>query len=157
MNYYLLMEIIDHCGQNMGNIGKQTCLCYLFNCKFCFALISSFCRFVPKERWLHNIEHGAIIMLYDPCVLQSEVEKLRNIVRSCIKKHVITPTTFLSPEKVCTNISMSIHKFVCFSFILLLSFQPMALITWGCRLEFSYVDEEEIKEFIKTKGKTKEP
>ena len=55
---------------------------------------------MPKERWLHNIEHGAIIMLYDPCVLQSEVEKLRNIVRSCIKKHVITPTTFLSPEKV---------------------------------------------------------
>ena len=39
-------------------------------------------------------------MLYDPCVLQSEVEKLRNIVKSCIKKHVITPTTFLSPEKV---------------------------------------------------------
>ena len=55
---------------------------------------------MPKERWLHNIEHGAIIMLYDPCVLRSEVEKLRNIVRSCIKKHVITPTTFLSPEKV---------------------------------------------------------
>ena len=94
------MEIIDHCGQNMENIGKQTCLCYLLHFKFCFELISSFCRFVPKERWLHNIEHGAIIMLYDPCVLHSEVEKLRNIVRSCIKKHVITPTTFLSPEKV---------------------------------------------------------
>ena len=28
----------------------------------------------------------------------------------------------------------------------------MALITWGCRLEFSYVNEEEIREFIKTKG-----
>ena len=95
------MEIIDHCGQNMENIGKQqTCPPYHFNFRFCFALISSICRFVPKERWLHNIEHGAIIMLYDPCVLQSEVEKLRNIVRSCIKKHVITPTTFLSPEKV---------------------------------------------------------
>ena len=33
----------------------------------------------------------------------------------------------------------------------------MALITWGCRLEFSYVDEEEIREFIKTKGKTIKP
>ena len=28
----------------------------------------------------------------------------------------------------------------------------MALIAWGCRLEFSKVNEEEVKEFIKTKG-----
>ena len=55
---------------------------------------------MPRERWLHNIEHGAVVMLYDPCVLDSEVNKLRKIVRSCIKKHVITPTTFLSRERV---------------------------------------------------------
>lgn len=63
-------------------------------------MIIFLCRFVPKERWLHNIEHGAVIMLYDPCVLQSELEKLRKIVRGCIRKHIITPTTFLSPERV---------------------------------------------------------
>ena len=28
----------------------------------------------------------------------------------------------------------------------------MALIAWGCRLEFSKVNEEEVKEFIKSKG-----
>ena len=57
-------------------------------------------RFVPRQRWLHNIEHGAVVMLYDPCVLDSEVNKLKNIVRNCIKKHIITPTTFLSQERV---------------------------------------------------------
>lgn len=85
-------------------------------------------RFVPKERWLHNIEHGAVIMLYDPCVLQAEVNKLKEIVRNCIKKHIITPTTFLSPER------------------------PMALIAWGCKLEMSYVDEAEVIQFIKERG-----
>jgi hypothetical protein len=57
-------------------------------------------RFVPKERWLHNIEHGAIVMLFDPCVIEAEVTKLKEIVQSCIRKHIITPTTFLTPERV---------------------------------------------------------
>jgi len=57
-------------------------------------------RFVPVQRWLHNIEHGAVIMLYDPCALDSEVQKLKKIVQGCIKKHVITPTTFLSSKRV---------------------------------------------------------
>lgn len=73
-----------------------------FNCIFPLlaALIANFIRFVPKERWLHNIEHGAVIMLYDPCAINFEVEKLKKIVKSCIKKHIITPTTFLSQERV---------------------------------------------------------
>ena len=57
-------------------------------------------RFVPVQRWLHNIEHGAVIMLFDPCTLDSEVQKLKKIVQGCIKKHVITPTTFLSSKRV---------------------------------------------------------
>ena len=57
-------------------------------------------RFVPRQRWLHNIEHGAVIMLYDPCVLQSEVQKLRDLVLGCTRKYVITPTTFLTKERV---------------------------------------------------------
>ena len=97
------MEIIDHFGQNMGNIGIYILHRYSF--EFLNIYIKSDnhhnnFRFVPRERWLHNIEHGAVVMLYDPCVLDSEVNKLRKIVRSCIKKHVITPTTFLTRERV---------------------------------------------------------
>ena len=93
------MEIIDHFGQNMGNIGMYKYFRYSFEFKKSDNHQNNF-RFVPRERWLHNIEHGAVVMLYDPCVLDSEVDKLRKIVRSCIKKHVITPTTFLSRERV---------------------------------------------------------
>jgi len=85
-------------------------------------------RFVPVQRWLHNIEHGAVIMLYDPCTLDSEVQKLKKIVQGCIKKHVITPTTFLSSKR------------------------PLALIAWGCKLEMSKVNEEEVVQFIRDKG-----
>merc|ERR1712192_122261 len=31
-------------------------------------------RFVPAQRWLHNIEHGAIVMLYHPCTHHTLVE-----------------------------------------------------------------------------------
>ena len=107
-----------------------------------------FLRFVPKERWLHNIEHGAVVMLYDPCTLESEVDKLKRIVRTCIKKHIITPTTFLSPERV-RHIYFPVQFF---ALQFLYFFQPMALIAWGCRLEFSVVNEEEIIQFIRAKG-----
>lgn len=85
-------------------------------------------RFVPRERWLHNVEHGAVIMLYDPCVLDTMVEKLKGIVKKCLPKHVITSTTFLSVER------------------------PLALIAWGCRLEMSYIDEQEVVQFIRKYG-----
>lgn len=39
-------------------------------------------------------------MLYHPCAYPSEVDRLRNLVRGCVGKHVITPSTYLSPERV---------------------------------------------------------
>ena len=68
--------------------------------KFSHFVLSIWNRFVPRERWLHNIEHGSVVLLYDPCVIHSEVEKLKKLVRNCIKKYIITPTTFLSPKRV---------------------------------------------------------
>lgn len=29
--------------------------------------------YVPPQRWLHNVEHGAIIVLYHPCADHDEV------------------------------------------------------------------------------------
>jgi hypothetical protein len=58
------------------------------------------CRFVPRQRWLHNIEHGSVVMLYHPCTLDASVQKLAKILKSCIKKHIITPSTFVTRERV---------------------------------------------------------
>jgi len=81
--------------------------------------------YVPPQRWLHNIEHGAVVVLYHPCADYQEVEKLRQLVRGCIRKHVITPYPQLSAER------------------------PLALVAWGCRLEMSAVDAAEVRRFVK--------
>lgn len=85
-------------------------------------------RFVPIQRWLHNIEHGAVVMLYNPCTVASAVNKLKDIVKNCIKKHIITPSQLLKPDR------------------------PLALVAWGCRLTMSEVNFEEVTDFIRNKG-----
>ncbi|CAG2113540.1 unnamed protein product, partial [Medioppia subpectinata] len=98
-------------------------------------------KFVPKQRWLHNIEHGAIVMLYHPCANKGEtvgivmlyhpcankvmVSRLRALVTSCIRKHIITPYNLMDRER------------------------PLALIAWGCRLTMSSVNINDVISFIK--------
>lgn len=69
-------------------------------------------------------QHGAIVMLYHPCSHPAMINKLRAIVTSCIRKHIITPY-FLSAEK------------------------PLALIAWGCSLQMNYVNKTKVISFIK--------
>ncbi|XP_037092170.1 uncharacterized protein LOC119112195 isoform X1 [Pollicipes pollicipes] len=56
--------------------------------------------YVPPQRWLHNVEHGSVIMLYHPCADYEAVAELRQLVRGCIRKHVITPYPALSAARV---------------------------------------------------------
>lgn len=57
-------------------------------------------KFLPKQRWLHNLEHGAIVMLYHPCADRNEVNLLKKIVKNCLYKHIITPYNLLEPNRV---------------------------------------------------------
>lgn len=81
-------------------------------------------QYVPPQRWLHNIEHGAVVMLYHPCAPWWFVQKLRTIVTSCLRKHIITPYRHLHLTR------------------------PLALVAWGCRLEMSHVNTREVVKFI---------
>ncbi len=38
--------------------------------------------FLPKQRWLHNAEHGAVILLYHPCAPKQTVEALRAFAKT---------------------------------------------------------------------------
>lgn len=80
--------------------------------------------YLPVQRWLHNIEHGAIILLYHPCVDQTELNKLRKLVKQCIYRHIITPYPQLTKER------------------------PLALATWAASLEMNKVDLALAKHFI---------
>lgn len=82
-------------------------------------------KFLPKQRWLHNLEHGAIVMLYHPCADRNEVNLLKKIVKNCLYKHIITPYNLLEPNR------------------------PLVLISWGHRLEMSRVAIDLAVKFIK--------
>lgn len=85
-------------------------------------------KYVPKQRWLHSLEHGAIVMLYHPCANPLEVERLRNLVNKCLWRHIITPYSYLDEER------------------------PLALLSWGCRLTMSYVNPKVVNRFIRKKA-----
>ena len=85
-------------------------------------------QFVPAQRWLHNIEHGAVVMLYHPCTHPHTVQTLRRLVTGCIRKHIITPHTNMPEDR------------------------PLALVAWGCRMLMSEVDENQVITFIREKG-----
>ena len=85
-------------------------------------------QFVPAQRWLHNIEHGAVVMLYHPCTHPHTVQTLRRLVTGCIRKHIITPHTNIPEDR------------------------PLALVAWGCRMLMSEVDENQVIKFIREKG-----
>ncbi|XP_052797781.1 uncharacterized protein LOC128229916 isoform X2 [Mya arenaria] len=49
-------------------------------------------KYLPPQRYAHALEHGAIALLYNPCLAKPEVvNRLKTIVTGCNWKHVITP------------------------------------------------------------------
>jgi Protein of unknown function (DUF3105) len=81
--------------------------------------------FLPPQRWVHNLEHGTVVMLYHPCAIKQQVEKLKKLVKGCLYRHIITPSQ------------------------LLMASRPLALVTWGKSLEMSVVDPELVVKFIR--------
>ncbi|XP_060592321.1 uncharacterized protein LOC132747027 [Ruditapes philippinarum] len=49
-------------------------------------------KYLPPQRWVHSLEHGAVVLLYHPCMADKpELAALRSLVRDCLGKHIITP------------------------------------------------------------------
>ena len=48
----------------------------------------------------HCMQHGAVVMLYHPCADRRQIAKLRRVVTSCLRRHVITPSRQLSRAQV---------------------------------------------------------
>ncbi|XP_058121729.1 uncharacterized protein LOC131281048 [Anopheles ziemanni] len=82
-------------------------------------------HYVPPQRWLHNSEHGAVIALYHPCANKQQVDLLKNIVKKCLYRHVITPSQLPSKDR------------------------PFALVTWHAILEFSVLERNIVESFIR--------
>lgn len=85
--------------------------------------------YAPPQRWLHNLEHGAIVFLYHPCADAGEIEKLRQIVKGCLRRHIITPYNKLTKTT------------------------PFALLSWGCKLLLGSADAATAIKFIQEHAK----
>lgn len=86
--------------------------------------------YLPPQRWLHNLEHGAIVALYHPCANKNQIDQLKHLVKACLYRHIITPYRKLSSER------------------------PFALAAWSTSLEFSVFDNSTLIDFIKKYAKT---
>lgn len=82
-------------------------------------------KYVPPQRWLHNSEHGAAIALYHPCANKRQVDELKQIVKGCLFRHIITSSDLPSKER------------------------PFAIVTWGALLEFSVLQRDVVEDFIR--------
>jgi len=85
--------------------------------------------FIPPQRWLHSIEHGAVVMLYHPCAPEELVDQLRKIVVGCLRKHIIAPSTRFTSKK-----------------------RPLTLVAWLCRLTMATVNQKEVENFIRLRA-----
>jgi hypothetical protein len=47
--------------------------------------------YMPPQRWIHAVEHGAAIFLFNPCNRQDQIDYLKNLVKGCLRRHIITP------------------------------------------------------------------
>ena len=47
-------------------------------------------HYCPPTRYMHNLEHGAIVFLYHVCAINEQVKKFKNLAKNCLWKHVIS-------------------------------------------------------------------
>ncbi|CAG5114916.1 unnamed protein product [Candidula unifasciata] len=84
--------------------------------------------YLPPQRWIHSLEHGAVVFLYHPCAEPSEIEKFKAVARDCLHRYILSPYKKLPPD------------------------MNFALLVWQCRLVMSNVDLPLMVNFIKTRA-----
>lgn len=84
-------------------------------------------NFKPPQRWIHAIEHGAAAFLYNPCASKSEIKIFKQLAKSCLRRHIITPNKDLPID------------------------EPFNVVTFGCRLRVNRVSnyEDVIIDYLK--------
>lgn len=82
-------------------------------------------KYIPRQRWLHNLEHGGIAALYHPCADLRGISILKKLVKSCLRKHIISPVKEIPRDR------------------------PFVLVAWGVRMRMSVVNSSIIQDFIR--------
>ncbi|XP_026168634.1 uncharacterized protein tp53i13 [Mastacembelus armatus] len=87
--------------------------------------------YCPPQRWLNNLHHGVIVLLYHPCAPVHERLYLSVLARSCLPEYIITSHPQLSKH------------------------MPIALVSWGHTLELSTVASLDVCDWLEIQKKTR--
>ncbi|XP_077064480.1 tumor protein p53-inducible protein 13 isoform X1 [Siphateles boraxobius] len=71
--------------------------------------------YCPPQRWLNNLNNGALVFLYHPCVSAEAHRSLAVLAHSCLPHYILTPHLWLSQHR------------------------PLAVVSWGRSLEMSRI------------------
>ncbi|CAI8052637.1 N-acetylated-alpha-linked acidic dipeptidase 2 [Geodia barretti] len=83
-------------------------------------------EYLPPQRWLSALQYGAVVFLYHPCTPPDQVSQLKQLARSCLWRHFVSPYPLLDSE------------------------WPMAVVSWGCVLRVKWVESEAIKKWVES-------
>ena len=93
--------------------------------------------FLPKQRWLHGLEHGAVAILYHPCAPAELVQQLRSFAQTMPPDDGGAFRWMLTPYP---NLDA-----------------PYSLVTWKNRLKGTYFDATAAKLFLAAHYREKLP
>ncbi|XP_076000458.1 uncharacterized protein tp53i13 [Genypterus blacodes] len=86
--------------------------------------------YCPPQRWLNNLHHGAVVLLYHPCAPLRERLLLSTLARLCLQNYIITPHSGLSQNR------------------------PIALVSWGRTLQLSTVASSGVCDWLEPTATT---
>lgn len=86
-------------------------------------------EYLPPTRWLHNLEHGGITILYNPCVESDVVDALRSLAKSIEPDEAGSFRWILTPYPDLPS--------------------AIAILSWRWVYSAECLREEEMREFIR--------
>lgn len=94
---------------------------------------------IPDEVWLHNLEHGGIIVTYRPDLPADQVDKLQKLFAPPYSNPAFQPTKAIVTPRYKNS-------------------APIQLAAWNYTLDLQSYDEEKVKTFyLQRIGKAPEP
>ena len=84
--------------------------------------------YLPPQRWLHNLEHGGVALLYHPCASSDDIDALRSFAQSYPEDETGPFRWILTPYSGLRT--------------------PIAVVTWEWLFELSCFDELAISQFV---------
>lgn len=106
------MDHTVHYGQFLVNINSYPNKGGFIPWRYFVLLLNCACNYWYINKliyYLCYLQHGGIVALYHPCADLREISLLKKLVKSCLRRYVISPSRELSKERVGTT------KWQCFS------------------------------------------